>query len=156
MSKHEAELTATGPRVDALLKVRGGWQSGSHPQWQGSVVSFAQRGDITVTLTRPVMLEVGRDHARLSDVALEGDKGEVTVRYFQWEGHRFSSDGEFTGLPASLPLKFSAVADNVSSTLVIGGDWSIAASPRMNGRLRLRREAGDLASKDVTGLALGL
>ena len=156
MAAHDAQFTATGQKIDALLKVRGGWHGGEHPQWQGSVLAFEQRGDIPVTLTRPITLELGRDNARVSDVNLNVGTGHLTVRYFRWEGHRFSSDGEFTAIPASLPLKLSAVADNVSSTLLVGGDWSIVASPRMNGVLRVRREAGDLASKDITGLSLGL
>jgi translocation and assembly module TamB len=156
LSNHEAELSVAGSRVDATLKVHGGWQRGSRPQWQGSVVNFEQRGDIAVTLLHPFTLEVGHDHARVSDVALNVDKGQVAVRYFRWEAHRFSSEGEFSGLPVSLALKFSPAAENVSSTLIIGGDWSIDASPRMNGQLRVHREAGDLASKDITGLALGL
>src|SRR5262249_18560076 len=35
-------------------------------------------------------------------------------------------------------------------------EWSFTAAPRMNGVLRVRREGGDLESRDVAGLALGL
>lgn len=156
MSSHEAEFKATGPRVDALLKIRGGWHGGDLPHWQGSVVAFEQRGDIPVTLTRPVTMEVARDRALVSDVALRVATGQVTVRHFRWEGHRFSSEGEFTGIPAALPMQLAAVGHNVRSTLLLGGDWSVAASPRMNGTLRVRRESGDLAARDIAGLALGL
>jgi len=43
--------------------------------------------------------------------------------------------------------------------LVLGGDWSIAATPRLSGRFAVRREAGDLYASETVrsgGLSLGL
>ena len=47
------------------------------------------------------------------------------------------------------------------STLIINGDWSIAATPQLNGTIHVRRERGDLfASEDnpdlPAGIALGI
>src|SRR5262249_43666273 len=105
---------------------------------------------------RPVTVEIARDGVELADLALTVSTGRVAVKSFRWRQHRLSSEGEFTGVPASLLLRLSETGDNVHSTLVIGGEWSFTAAPRMNGVLRVRREGGDLESRDVAGLALGL
>ena len=49
----------------------------------------------------------------------------------------------------------------LASTLKLGGKWSLAATPRLNGTLEVRREEGDLFATDSTtpgpaGLALGI
>jgi translocation and assembly module TamB len=57
--------------------------------------------------------------------------------------------------------KLGAAKLPFSATLVLGGDWALAATPRLNGTVNVRRESGDLFASDsltldARGLALGI
>src|SRR5215831_8361167 len=133
------------------MDLEGSWL-GQRRAWRVTVLSFEQRGDIPVTLLHPVTVEIARDEVELADLALTVATGKVAVKSFRWRQHRLASEGEFTGVPASILIRLTRTGDNLRSTLLVGGDWSITAAPRMNGTLRVRREAGDIASRDVAGL----
>lgn len=153
VSAHDGEFTATGPQIDARLTIQGGWHDGV---WRGKLVTLQQRGELPITLLQPVPIELGRNDVQLSDLLLEVDTGRLTVRHLRWGAPGLASDGEFHGIPAALLMRLAAVGANVRSTVFLGGEWSVVASPRLNGELRIRREAGDLAARDIAGVALGL
>src|SRR5262249_33084665 len=122
MAAHQAAFSATGPQIDARLELEGSWLGGDQRAWRATVLSFEKRGDIPVILSRPVTVEIARDGVELADLALTVSTGRVAVKSFRWRQHRLSSEGEFTGVPASLLLRLSETGDNVHSTLVIGGE----------------------------------
>jgi translocation and assembly module TamB len=156
MAAHDLELRTSGPVIDASLKISGGWHDGFPGLWRGSLVAFEQHGDTPITLARPVAMELTRDSGQLSDATLEIGAGRLIVRHLRWAADGLDSKGEFTAIPAALLMKFAGVGENVRSTLLLGGDWSVVASPRLNGLLRVRRETGDLGSRYIAGLELGL
>ena len=156
VATHDLELRTSGPAIDASLKISGGWHDGHPGLWRGSLVAFEQHGDTQITLARPVAMELTRDSGQLSDATLEVGAGRLFVHRLRWAGHGLDSEGEFTAIPAALLMKFGGVGDNVRSTLLLGGAWSVAASPRLNGLVRVRRETGDLGSRYIAGLELGL
>ena len=74
---------------------------------------------------------------------------------------RIDTRGSFTGIPVASLARLAGQQLPLKSTLVIGGDWSVAATPRLNGTLNVRREQGDLfatdsATLDATQLAFGI
>jgi translocation and assembly module TamB len=156
MAAHNLELRTSGPGIDASLKISGGWHDGHPGLWRGSLVAFEQHGDTSITLPRPVAMELTRDGGQLSDATLEVGAGRVFVRRLLWAADSLDSEGEFTAISAALLMKLAGMGDNVRSTLLLGGDWSVAATPRLNGQLRVHRETGDLGSRYIAGLELGL
>jgi translocation and assembly module TamB len=54
------------------------------------------------------------------------------------------SSGEFTGLPAQWLIALANLSDRLRATLLLDGQWSINATPALDGNLRLRRASGDL------------
>src|SRR5215470_608437 len=116
-AEHQATFAATGPGIDAGFELKGSWLGGERREWRATVLSFEQRGDIPVTLSHPVTVDIARDGVDLTDLALTVSTGRVAVKSFRWHQRRLSSEGEFTGVPASVLMRLSKTGDNVRSTL---------------------------------------
>jgi len=56
-------------------------------------------------------------------------------------------------VPVVTVAKLAAVKLPFDSTVTLGGEWSLAATPRLNGTVIVRREQGDFAFASDTGLA---
>ena len=69
---------------------------------------------------------------------------------------KITTHGAFAGIPLDALTQLAGVKSPLASTMVIAGDWSLAASPQLNGTLHVRRERGDLfgtesVSPDASG-----
>ena len=79
----------------------------------------------------------------------------------RWESGKLATRGAFDGIPLTALMRTAGVRSPLASTLVIAGDWSVAATPLLNGVVHVRRERGDLfGTESLTatpdGLALGI
>ena len=61
-----------------------------------------------------------------------------------WDAGRITTRGAFTGVTLAKAAALAGRPLPVESTLVLGGDWSIDAAPRLNGSFTVHRERGDL------------
>jgi len=82
--------------------------------------------------------------------------GTFAVEDLRWEAGRLSSNGNFAAMPVAPWLALTDAAARISSTLVLSGHWSFVAAPRINGKLAISRDSGDLAARDSPELALRL
>ena len=156
VAQHELVMTARGADLDLDARLAGGWRATASPGWSGRVVALENRGQYPLALAGSARIDLQPDHIRVADAAGTISGGRFALRELAWDAGRWSSSGDFTGLPAAAVLAATGQAQRVRSTLTLSGRWSFAAAPRLNGTLVLSRDAGDIAPADAPELALGL
>jgi translocation and assembly module TamB len=156
VAQHELVMTARGADLDLDARLAGGWRATASPSWAGRVVALENRGQYPLALAGSARVDWQPNHFRVADAAGTISGGRFALRELAWDAGRWSSSGDFTGLPAAAVLAATGQAQRVRSTLTLSGRWSFAAAPRLNGTLKLSRDAGDIAPADAPELALGL
>lgn len=152
--KHTAALTAQGGTLDFTARAAGGWQAGRG--WAGTVLEVANRGSVPVLLEAPFALEAAPGRLRLGAVKAQIIGGRLDLRGASYEGNRLTSEGRFDAIPVRTVLALAGVPPDTGGTLRLSGAWSLATTPRWNGTLSFRREAGDVALGAGNALPLGL
>jgi translocation and assembly module TamB len=156
LAAHEAELAAQAPELALELhaRLRGGWTA--QRGWAGEIRSLRNSGAYPLELVAPAALkltpgrvELGRLEARLAE-------GRVLVREAAWSPTRFASSGQFAGLPAQWLIVAAGLAERLSSTLLVDGDWDLIRGKEIQGFVRMRRASGDLALIGESEMGLGL
>ncbi|MEP7206988.1 MAG: translocation/assembly module TamB domain-containing protein [Casimicrobiaceae bacterium] len=160
LAEHTLTASAKGGDIDLDLAAQGGLASATSwsPEalaWNGSITRLESRGTYALRLTKPAPFAASAQRIRLAEapIALEG--GQVRIGSFEWNQGRVTTSGDFTGLPVTSLARISGANLPVRTTLVLGGDWNVAAMPRLNGTVRVRRERGDVFAdtKDVLDTA---
>jgi translocation and assembly module TamB len=156
VEQHEIALAASGSDLDLEGRLSGGWGGRPNDGWSGRIVALENRGRYPLSLAESASLQWRPEHFRVAGAVGTLSGGRFALRDLAWDAGRLSSSGEFTGLPAAALLAAAGQRDRASSTLILSGAWSFAAAPRLNGTLKLSREAGDIAPADAPDLVLGL
>lgn len=147
LARHHATLALRGTDFDATLAVDGSLRHADRAPdatWTGTLASFDNRGAIPIHLRAPASLALHRGFARIADAGIDVADGRADVAEFAWNDGRITTRGAFTAIPLATAARLAGRALPVESTLVLGGDWSIAAAPRLNGRFSVQRERGDV------------
>jgi translocation and assembly module TamB len=79
----------------------------------------------------------------------------LLIKQLAWSRSRIASSGEFNGLPAQWLILAGGLAERVRASLLLDGQWDLAAAPRLGGTLALRRASGDVTLLEGN-VALGL
>lgn len=129
--------------------------------WSGSVDTLENRGLWALRLAAPATLEWARDHVVLGAARLDVADGNVLLAALSWDRGRISTRGAFSGVPVATMAKLAGAPLPFASTLTLAGEWSLAAAPRLNGSVTVRRERGDVffgagTSVDLGNRALGV
>jgi translocation and assembly module TamB len=158
VDQHELALTARGSDLDLDFDARlaGGWRVSPNDGWSGRIVALENRGQYPLALERAASLQWRRDHFRVVDAVGTISGGRFELRELAWDAGRLSSSGEFSGLPMAALLAATGQRARARSTVTLSGGWSFAAAPRLNGTLKVMRDAGDIAPGDAPELVLGL
>ncbi|HLW11543.1 MAG TPA: hypothetical protein VKU81_02490, partial [Casimicrobiaceae bacterium] len=154
LARHHATLAIRGRDIDTALSLDGSLRNVERPgeaSWSGTLVTFENRGAVPVRLRGPAVLALHRDYARIADAHVEAADGRADVAEFVWDGGRITTRGSFTAIPLTTAARLAGRTLPVESTLVLGGDWSIAAAPRLNGRFSVQRERGDIIADVPSG-----
>jgi len=141
LEQHEATLAAAGNDLDFKAGLRGGWRDGA---WRGEIASLANRGAYPLELKTPAALEAGARRVVLGRFEAELAGGRASVESLQWQDGKLTSSGSIAALPAQWALTALRI-DQLAGDLLLDGDWALASTPKLNGRLALRRAGGDLA-----------
>ncbi|HEU0200513.1 MAG TPA: translocation/assembly module TamB domain-containing protein [Burkholderiaceae bacterium] len=153
LGSHTASLQATAPDVDLAARVRGGWERGKG--WSGTLTELRNRGKYPVALTAPAALEIAPPRFALAGLGLRLAEGEVSVDTLRWADGALTSRGEFTALPVQWLLALAG-RSRMQATARLAGEWSIESTPRLNGRVAIRRTDGDVLLSDRPAVELGL
>ncbi len=167
LARHAASLALSGEGIAADARVAGGVVEGKRADgtrelaWQGTVEALDNRGSIPFRLEAPAVLEVAPGRVRVGATRVAVVDGHADMASLALDDGRIATRGTFTGIPFNALVRLAGRAPPFTSTLVVGGDWSLAATPRLNGEVNVRRERGDWygtdsAAADAASLALGI
>src|SRR6266545_827072 len=147
LTHHVANVSVTGDDLDANARLDGGFAAGATlaaAPWSGTLASFDNRGAYAMHLEAPARLAWARERIELGEARIAIADGVFRVAGFNWREGRIDTRGTFNGVPAAAIARLAGAQLPMRSTLVLGGDWDIAAAPRLAGTLHVRRERGDL------------
>ena len=82
--------------------------------------------------------------ARIGEAHLTVADGTVDIGEFLWDEGRITSRGRFAAVPVATVARLAGRPLPMLSTLILGGDWSLAASPKLTGTVSVHREKGDV------------
>ncbi len=119
-------------------------------RWTGTLDALQNRGAWPLRLEAPVALEIERDRVDVGPARLAAADGQFEIGALSWDDGRLSTRGAFSGLPVATLIRLAGADMKLVSTMTLAGEWSLAATPRLNGSLTLRREQGDLLLGDNT------
>ena len=153
LARHEGRFTIRSNAGEAEARLRGGYSAGT---WSGEIASFEGRGKVAVTLRAPAPVRVARGQVELGRLEAGVGEGRLLVRELTWSKERIVSSGEFNGIPAQWLVAAADLGEKLRSTMLLDGQWSVTAAPRLDGTLRVRRASGDLVLLDERPLELGL
>ena len=163
LAHHTARFAFNGEGIDAHARFTGGLKDPGAPSlsWAGSLDALDSRGAYALQLDAPATIEWTRDHLHVGGARLHVADGVANLEEFRWDQGKITTRGAFAGVPLNAVTQLAGVKSPLASTMVIAGDWSLAASPRLNGTLHVRRERGDLfgtesVNPDARDLALGI
>jgi translocation and assembly module TamB len=153
-AQHAIEIKADGKAANFTARLVGGWRDGRG--WSGTLAALENRGVLPISLEAPARLDLAPRRVTAEAMTLRVGGGRVTLGETRWAPRNFTTSGEFDALPAALLVAISGAGELVDSSLILGGSWRLAATPRLNGNIRIRRESGDLEFRTEPRLVLGL
>ncbi len=149
LAQHAVSLAFAGEDLDVDASAHGGIRESRDAAgtrawtWTGAVDALENRGPWAVRLAAPAALEIARDHVHVGAARLDVADGNVDLAALAWDDGHLSTRGTFAGVPVATLARLGAVKLPFTSTLTLAGDWSLAATPRLNGSVTVRRERGD-------------
>ena len=154
LAQHSIDVTATGKAADLATRLVGGWRAGRG--WSGTLAALENRGALPMSLEAPMPLEIAPERLHAGAANLRVGSGRVALGETHVAPGRVTTSGRFDAMPAALLIALSRGGELVESTLLLEGSWGLAATPRLNGSIRIRRESGDLVFRTEPAFALGL
>ncbi len=167
LARHTGSFAAEGAEFDFAARFSGGVAErrgdggGLESAWTGTLDTLSNRGNYALELMAPATVELAAGRVRVGSARVTVAEGRAELAELAIDEGRISTRGSFTAIPASAIARLAGNRLPFASTLELGGDWSLAASPRLNGTVRIRRErgdgyAGESTLLDPSELALGI
>ena len=146
LAHHTVTFALNGEGVDAHARFTGGFRDPGAPS--SGVGGFARRARqsrrVRMQLDAPATIEWARDRVHVGTRAIARRRRPRRPRT-SFAGTKEASRraARSAASRSTRCCKLAGVTSPLASTMVIGGDWSLAASPHLNGTLHVRRERGD-------------
>jgi len=163
LAAHRIALAFTSADIGIEATAQGALTlpaAGTGASWSGSVDTLRGSGPYALSLQAPAVVTYARGHLTVGATRLAVADGEMTISEFSWDEGRIATRGSYARVPLATLARIAGVDLPVESTLTLGGEWSLAAAPRLNGTATLRRESGDLRLREsgagAAGIALGV
>lgn len=153
MARHGVSLAAHAYDSDIVAELRGGWTGDA---WRGQLVSLSSSGAVALNTVAPASLTVSRERVELGRLEATLEQGHLLVRELVRTRDRVTSSGEFSSLPAAWLVEAAGLGARLRSTLMLDGQWTISATPALDGTLRMRRSRGDVTVLGERPFDLGL
>ncbi|HWD36484.1 MAG TPA: hypothetical protein VG840_10000, partial [Casimicrobiaceae bacterium] len=154
LARHHATLDARNAAIDLALAVDGALRNVDdldHAQWNATVASFENHGSVPVRVAPGAQIVARAGYAQITNAQLDVAEGRASVGELTWNHGRITTRGSFTGVPLATAARLASQKLPLDATLVLGGEWSIAANPRLNGTFSVKRERGDVIA-DIPGV----
>ncbi len=140
-----------GSDLDFQATVAGNWRDDS---WSGKIENLSNKGRYPLQLLAPAKLFVSPPRFHLQDARLQVAGGQVSLNELAMDDSSIATTGSLSAFPAAYLLSFVKQKAVASTDLVIGADWNLKAAERIEGKMVIKRESGDvILDQDI---ALGL
>lgn len=165
LARHVVDMKLRGESLEARVALSGGFHGTTGSKlaqvpwpWSGSIEIADNRGEYAIALLAPAKLEIAQRRVHVSQARVRIAEGSADIDEFVWDDGRITSRGSFAGVPLGALARIAGHPLTVRSTLTLKGDWSVAASPRLDGTIHVARDAGDVfaSSAETTDPARGL
>ena len=158
LAHHQATLAFAGEDLDVTASFVGGMTEspragGAVPAWQGTLEALSNRGAYAFRLEAPARLALAADRIEVGSARITATLGRADLTRLVVEDGRITTQGSFTGISAAAIAQLAGRPLPFRSTLLLGGEWSLAATPRLDGTFAVRRESGDWFGSDSPALA---
>lgn len=154
LTAHELTLRARNAAMDARLALAGGLSAAG--VWRGVVREFVNEGATPARLQSAASLEIARGRVLVGAAQVRVLDGEFALESLRWEQGQLASTGRMRAMPAAPLIALAGLRVDRGTDLRLKGGWSIRATPRLNGTLRVARESGDLQLATEPRFAAGL
>ena len=142
LDAHDIVGEAKSPGFDAQFAANGGWSE--KDGWRGRITRFVKTGEHRIELVGELPIHAAPGRVVLGAATLRALGGEVALQSFAWDKGRLASTGRIRAFPAAPLVALAGWQPERGSNLALDGDWSLEATPRLNGRARIERASGDL------------
>lgn len=143
---HTLTLDARMPDWQVTASLAGGLDE--RQVWRGQLNQAAAQGPWPMQLVAPATLLLSRERQQVSDLALTLAGGRLSVEQFSRQGAQLASRGALANLPLAPLVALLETAPPFTTDLRVDGDWNLRAGDSLDGRVRLRRQSGDVRMKD--------
>ncbi len=123
--------------------------------WRGQLAEAGAQGPWPVQLTAPAALVLSRERQQVNQLVLAVAGGRVAIEQFSREGVRLATRGALDNLPAAPLMALLASPPPFATDLRVQGSWDLRMGEALDGKVRLRRQSGDVRMK-APALSLGL
>jgi translocation and assembly module TamB len=154
-SDHEIELSAHNDAFDAHALLAGAWLDTEG--WKGVIRQFENKGKYPVALRQPARFAAAAKQLSLTGADLGVAQGIVHVDELTLHGGSLTSRGRIEALNVADMLNFAgARTEQIESTLTLDGKWQVDAADKLNARIELSRNQGDLTAPGEIRTSMGL
>lgn len=112
--------------------------------WRGQLNRFEAQGPWPTELVAPASLLLSRERQQVDKLALTVAGGRLTVEQFSRQDTHLASRGALANLPLAPLLALRKIELPFTTDLRFNGDWDLRAGDAVDGRVRLRRQSGDV------------
>ncbi|HEY5366140.1 MAG TPA: translocation/assembly module TamB domain-containing protein, partial [Casimicrobiaceae bacterium] len=116
--------------------------------WHGTLDALDIGGTLAISLRAPVAVDLASQHVHVGAASLSVADGNVTLGDTSVDDGRIASRGAFDGVPLATVARLAGQPLPLASTLTLQGEWSLAATPRLDGTLSVRNAQGDVFASD--------
>ena len=154
LGKHALKIAAGGDGYALDAAAAGGLyrDAAGDQAWSGILDSATARGAAVFHLAAPASIEVARRHGRVGAAELALRDGHLRLDELTWDDARVTTRGAFDGVPVMKLARLAGYESPLATDITLAGEWSLASTPRLNGRLELRRERGDVYTMGPAGV----
>lgn len=141
---HTLNASAKSSHFDLTAQLSGGLTSAG--EWVGSLEQLENRGEKPFSMSGSAALRIASaDVFSIEDLTLNLGGGHLNLDKLIKKHSRLETSGNARSIPLSWLLSLSEDASaKVSSTLTLGGDWSLRADHALSGEAHIYREDGDI------------
>lgn len=151
-SLHRIEGRADGKALSLALAASGGLDASS--TWRGTLDRLENGAPWALRLSSPATIAASPTSFSVEGLRAAFLGGSIGPLSLQWTPDLLRSQGVFSNVAVAPLLPRNTGLE--SRELRIGGEWRLDLAETLDGRLALRREAGDLAVSGNTPLPLQL
>ncbi len=161
LGAHSIALAARGEGIDIDARAHGALSTAvptfdpASLEWAGTLDALTQREVPAFRLLAPATLVLGRDRMRIGTTEIAIADGRAQIQSLDWVDGRATTRGAFTGIPLTSLARLAGRPFPLATDMVLGGEWSLAATPLTNGTIAVHREKGDVYFDDSATFTAG-